>query len=144
LNLEITESAIIENVAAAPVLRRLKDLGVRLTADDFGTGYSSLTYLHRYPISGLKIDRSFIAGMNGNHESAQIVRTIVMLGNSLGLEVVAEGVETTQQLDILQEFHCRHAQGFLFSRPVPNGDAVALLTGEQGHQGNQFIEISER
>src|SRR5262249_7178704 len=110
-----------------PILSRLRNLGVRLTTDDFGAGYSSLNYLHRFPVSGLKIDQSFISSMTGQDETAEIVRTIVTLGNSLGLDVVAEGVETTKQLDILHRVGCPHGQGFLFSKPLPSRDAGALI-----------------
>jgi EAL domain-containing protein (putative c-di-GMP-specific phosphodiesterase class I) len=130
LNLEITESAIVENAEAAhAILSRLKELGVRLSTDDFGTGYSSLSYLYRFPIDRLKIDRSFIHDMQTHTKNSEIVRTIVMLGNSLGLQVVAEGVEDVQQLAFLRELGCPFAQGFLFSQPVPHDAAAALLQG---------------
>jgi Amt family ammonium transporter len=129
LNLEITESAIAQNAQAAhAMLSSLKDLGVGLSTDDFGTGYSSLSYLHRFPISGLKIDRSFIRNIEANGESAEIVRSIAMLGNSLSLNVIAEGVENAEQVKFLQTLGCQHAQGFFFSKPVPSEEAGTLLT----------------
>ncbi|MBE9167283.1 EAL domain-containing protein [Pleurocapsales cyanobacterium LEGE 06147] len=115
LNLEITESAIIENPeSAAVLLAELKALGIGLSLDDFGKGYSSLNYLHRFPIDLIKIDRSFISRIL---ESLEIVRAIVTLGNSLGLKIVAEGVETSEQLALLQQLSCQYAQGYLFSPP---------------------------
>jgi diguanylate cyclase len=117
------------------MLSKLKNLGVGLSADDFGTGYSSLSYLHRFPISGLKIDRSFIRNMLAKGESAEIVRSIAMLGNSLSLNVVAEGVETAEQVAFLQALGCRHAQGFFFSKPIPSDEAGTLLIIRvAGHQ----------
>jgi len=135
LNLEITESAIIGNPdTALKVLSDLKQLGVRLSTDDFGTGYSSLSYLHRFPISQLKIDRSFICNMNTRGESAEIVRTILTLGRSLGMEVVAEGVENQAQLTLLREFQCELAQGYLFSEPVTDVAAGELLAKSHSFQ----------
>jgi diguanylate cyclase (GGDEF)-like protein/PAS domain S-box-containing protein len=116
LNLEITESAIIENPkSAAVLLAKLKALGIGLSLDDFGTGYSSLSYLHRFPVNILKIDRSFINKMELEPERFEIVRAIVTLGNALGLQVIAEGVETTEQLVLLQELQCQYGQGYFFS-----------------------------
>ena len=113
------------------MLQQLRDLGVQLSIDDFGTGYSSLSYLHRFPIDTLKIDRSFVTQMTDNSENAEIVRTIVTLARSLDMAVVAEGVETADQLRQLGELGCDYGQGYLFSRPVGAGQAAALLTVEQ-------------
>jgi diguanylate cyclase (GGDEF)-like protein len=127
LRLEITESAIIENAeSACEALVRLDRLGVELCLDDFGTGYSSLSYLHMLPVRSLKIDRRFSSRMLDEHEF-EIVRTIVMLARKLGMEVVAEGVETTQQLDRLSSLECEFAQGYLFSRPLEAAAAEALV-----------------
>ncbi|HEV8486079.1 MAG TPA: EAL domain-containing protein [Blastocatellia bacterium] len=128
LKLEITESVVMENVeATAGMLERLRSLGVELSIDDFGTGYSSLSYLHRLPIDTLKIDRSFVSRIGENNDNKEIVRTIVMLAHTLGKGVVAEGVETKDQLQHLRELKCDSAQGYLFSRPVDPDDALELV-----------------
>jgi EAL domain-containing protein (putative c-di-GMP-specific phosphodiesterase class I) len=119
LKLEITESAVMENAeTAVQLFRRLKALGVQLSIDDFGTGYSSLGYLHRFPVDTLKIDRSFIGRIGEAAENIEIVRTIVSLAENMGMEVVAEGVETLAQLSQLRKLNCEYGQGYLFSRPV--------------------------
>jgi EAL domain-containing protein (putative c-di-GMP-specific phosphodiesterase class I) len=119
LKLEITESAVMENVGnATALLQNLRSLGVQLSMDDFGTGYSSLSYLHRFPIDTLKIDRSFVTHMTENDENAEIVRTIVGLAKNLGMDVVAEGVESQAQLEMLRQLGCEYGQGFLFSKPL--------------------------
>jgi EAL domain-containing protein (putative c-di-GMP-specific phosphodiesterase class I) len=100
------------------VFGKLKALGVRIAIDDFGTGHSSLSYLKRLPIDVLKIDRSFITGLPSNENDASITKAIITMAHSLGLKVVAEGVENQQQLTFLAENGCDEAQGFLFSRPV--------------------------
>ncbi|HEV2764829.1 MAG TPA: EAL domain-containing protein [Pyrinomonadaceae bacterium] len=128
LKLEITESVVMENIEkAAEMLRELRALGVELSIDDFGTGYSSLSYLHRFPINTLKIDRSFVTRMSDNNENMEIVRTIVMLAHNLKMNVVAEGVETEQQLTQLLALGCGYAQGFYFSRPLDAKIATRLL-----------------
>jgi diguanylate cyclase (GGDEF)-like protein/PAS domain S-box-containing protein len=128
LKLEITESAMIENEeAASEMLRRLRMLGVGLSIDDFGTGYSSLSSLHRFPISTLKIDASFVRRMSGQNENTEIVRTIMSLADNLGMDVTAEGVETLEQVTKLRTFGCEKGQGFFFSRPVSAINAEALL-----------------
>ena len=123
VKLEITESVVMENIdTATDMLRQLRALGVQLAIDDFGTGYSSLSYLHRFPIDTLKIDRSFVTRMSENNENTEIVRTIVVLAQNLGMDVVAEGVETNEQLVLLQKLGCENGQGYFFSKPVaPNG-----------------------
>jgi EAL domain-containing protein (putative c-di-GMP-specific phosphodiesterase class I) len=129
LKLEITESAMVENEEAARgMLRRLRTLGVGLSIDDFGTGYSSLSSLHRFPISTLKIDASFVRRMSGQNENTEIVRTIMSLADNLGMDVTAEGVETLEQVTKLRTFGCEKGQGFFFSRPVSAANAEALLT----------------
>jgi diguanylate cyclase (GGDEF)-like protein/PAS domain S-box-containing protein len=129
LKLEITESTIIENVESVSArLLRLKDIGVQLAIDDFGTGYSSLSYLHRLPIDSLKIDKSFISSMGKGKDSTQIVRAIIGLAHNLGLDVIAEGVETEEQRAQLAEWGCEFGQGFLFSRPRRSEIARTLIT----------------
>ncbi|HEU0078575.1 MAG TPA: EAL domain-containing protein, partial [Longimicrobiaceae bacterium] len=128
LHLEITESAIMESgEAAVETLCRLKALGVRLCVDDFGVGYSSLSYLHRFPVDVLKIDRSFIAELGMVGACADIVRAVVGLAHGLGLHVIPEGVETAGHLAQVRAMGCDYGQGFFFSRPVPAVEAEALL-----------------
>ena len=123
LKLEITESVFTDNIeAAVQLLEQLRSLGVQLSIDDFGTGYSSLSYLHRFPIDTLKIDRAFVMQMAENEENIEIVRTIVVLAQNLGMDVVAEGVETKEQLALLRELGCENGQGFLFSSPLGVGE----------------------
>ena len=120
LNLEITESVIMEDTAKAlDALQQIRQMGVRLHMDDFGTGYSSLSCLHRFPIQGLKIDRAFINNVSERRDYAAVVNSIVTLAQNLGIELVAEGVETVDQLSMLQSLGCDKAQGYFFSRPVP-------------------------
>jgi diguanylate cyclase (GGDEF)-like protein/PAS domain S-box-containing protein len=123
LTLEITESALMQDPASAiDVLRALKEIGVQLAIDDFGTGYSSLSYLQRFPLDVLKIDQSFVETLGVDGGGDEIVWAVIDLAHALGLQVVAEGVETTGQLQILRSFGCDLAQGFLFSRPLPATD----------------------
>lgn len=130
LILEITESMLIENPeAATAMLQQLKALHVQLHVDDFGTGYSSLSYLHRFPIDTLKIDRSFVSRIGTNGENTEIVRAIIMLARNLGIDVIAEGVETIDQVSRLRTMDCHLAQGFHFSRPVPPENLSPYLSG---------------
>jgi len=129
LKLEITESVVMENAeAAAQMFKQLRSLGVQLSIDDFGTGYSSLSYLHRFPLNYLKIDRSFVMRLTTDNDNA-IVRTISTLARNLGMEVIAEGIETEEQFQQLKMLGCEYGQGYLFSRPVAN-DAVAHLLAQ--------------
>lgn len=119
LKLEVTESTVIErSETALAVLSEMRELGLSLTMDDFGTGYSSLSYLHQFPFERLKIDRSFVDKMDHDPKSEAIVRTILLLGKNLNMEVVAEGIESTRQLELLRGLNCTLGQGFLFSRPL--------------------------
>ena len=120
LTLEITESALMgELITSLDILTRLRLKGLRLSIDDFGTGYSSLSQLHRVPFTELKIDRSFVINMVADEQARAIVKTCIMLGHELGMQVVAEGVETKEHLDILSNLGCDIAQGYYISRPVP-------------------------
>jgi len=117
--LEVTESMMIDDPdQALRTLQKLAELGVRVALDDFGTGYSSLSLLQRFPLQRIKIDRAFVNNVAEEGHDRALVRTILAMGESLGLEVVAEGVETIQQLDVLTELGCTHVQGYLISRPV--------------------------
>jgi diguanylate cyclase (GGDEF)-like protein len=128
LELEITESSIMDNlVSATAVLAELERLGIRIAVDDFGTGYSSLSYLKSFSIHCLKIDRAFIRDIPGDENDTAIVRTIIALAGSLGLTVVAEGVETEAQLAYLRANHCDQVQGYLFSRPLPPDECIRLM-----------------
>jgi diguanylate cyclase (GGDEF)-like protein/PAS domain S-box-containing protein len=129
LKLELTESSIMaDSSAAIALLSKFRSLGVRLAIDDFGTGYSSLSYLHRFPLDTLKIDRSFTLAMrDADKEESLIARTIMPLAQHLGLDVVAEGVETEEQANLLKELRCKYAQGYLFSRPVNAEEVQQLL-----------------
>jgi len=128
LTLEITESVLVHDTdAVIEKLHRLKDFGVKVAIDDFGTGYSSLGYLRRFPIDILKIDKSFIDGVGNGAEEAAITQAIIKLGESLGLEVVAEGIELPEQIDALQLLRCERGQGFFFSAPVDAETMGGLL-----------------
>ena len=109
------------------MLHELKEMGVRLSVDDFGTGYSSLTYLSRFPIDELKIDRSFVRGVPGERQNSAIVGAIIVLGRELGMNVVAEGVETKEQLQFLAQRRCNEFQGYLCSRPAPAEQFAQLV-----------------
>jgi diguanylate cyclase (GGDEF)-like protein/PAS domain S-box-containing protein len=125
LELELTESVLIDKPAeVVAILERLQRLGVRISVDDFGTGYSSLSYLSRLPIDCLKIDKSFIQTHSADHHNAAICQAIISLANSLGMRVIAEGIETAEQLRFLSEHGCQEGQGYLFSKPLPP-DTVA-------------------
>jgi diguanylate cyclase (GGDEF)-like protein/PAS domain S-box-containing protein len=128
LELELTETFLMQDPqATAAVLRELKVMGVQLALDDFGTGYSSLSYLKRFPIDTLKIDRSFVCGLAADADDASIVAAVISMGRSLRMRVVAEGVETEQQLKFLQEHNCPEGQGYYFSHPVDAEGITALL-----------------
>lgn len=128
LKLEITETAVMENARSVTnILEYLKDRGIHLSIDDFGTGYSSLSYLHTFPFDTLKIDRAFVSRMSVDPKNLEIIRTIIILAHNLGMDLVAEGIETREQLNQLQELKCEHGQGYLFSRPVDSEAAERLL-----------------
>ncbi|MCP1470557.1 diguanylate cyclase (GGDEF)-like protein [Sphingobium sp. OAS761] len=135
LELEITESLFIDNVEATLAsLHSLRSLGVRVALDDFGTGYSSLSYLRSFPFDKLKIDRSFIVDLLAHDGATAIIRAITTLADALGIETTAEGVENSDQLDILRAEGCGQIQGYLFSKPIPAGDVAGLLQRLDGER----------
>ena len=128
LELELTESILMEDVELAmETLRGLRAAGVKTAIDDFGTGYSSLNYLKQFPVDTLKIDRSFIQNLPENADDAQISRTIIAMGHNLGMGIIAEGVETAEQLTFLQMAKCEEVQGFYFSKPVDEASLIEDL-----------------
>lgn len=131
LRLEITESVVMDNAEASTILlKQLRALGLQLSIDDFGTGYSSLSYLHRFPVTTLKIDRSFVSLMGQRDENLEIVRTIVTLARNLNMDVVAEGIETTEQHAQLNALSCQFGQGYLFSKPLGVDAVCRYIEGE--------------
>jgi diguanylate cyclase (GGDEF)-like protein len=131
LHLEITEEVLIENLTRnRRMLHKLDEIGMRIVVDDFGIGYSSLSYLKNFPISVVKIDRGFVRDIVSDPEDQAITRTICTLAAELGMQTVAEGVETEEQLALLAGYHCTYAQGFLFSRPVPAGEIADMIAGQ--------------
>jgi EAL domain-containing protein (putative c-di-GMP-specific phosphodiesterase class I) len=133
LELELTESLFMSDVTpAVELLHRMKALGVKLSIDDFGTGYSSFSYLSRFPIDVLKIDRSFVNDISHDANDAAIVASIIALAHNLRLSVIAEGVETAEQLDYLRHQGCDEMQGYYFSRPLPAQEFEQLLRQRRG------------
>jgi len=139
LKLEITESILMENAdSAAGILEHIRGMGIRLSIDDFGTGYSSLSYLHQFPAQTLKIDRSFVSKLEEETSQLAIVRAVVSLAHVMGMDVVAEGIETPSQLGILQQLGCEYGQGYLFAKPLPAIEIEAMLAREE-HGGESPI-----
>lgn len=125
LVVELTESALLDNVdRVQQMLRELKTLGVQLSIDDFGTGYSSLAYLRRFALDELKIDKSFVADIAQNLDDRAIAQTILAMSQTLGFSVVAEGIETQEQLDVLRDLGCNIGQGYLFATPLSAEELV--------------------
>jgi EAL domain-containing protein (putative c-di-GMP-specific phosphodiesterase class I) len=134
LELEVTESMLMQDLQQTiATLRQLKAAGIYLSIDDFGTGYSSLSYLKGFPIDALKIDRSFVRDITQNSDDAAIATSIILLGQNLGLKVIAEGVETESQLSFLRILQCDEIQGFLFSPPVPAAEVECFLERVERH-----------
>ena len=128
LTLEITERVLLDETdKTISTLRRLKEIGVKLALDDFGTGYSSLSYLRNFPFDIVKIDRSFVADLGRDSSSNVIVQAVVLLADGLGIKTVAEGIETSAQLQLLQGLGCGAVQGYLPGRPVPVSDVPAVI-----------------
>jgi EAL domain-containing protein (putative c-di-GMP-specific phosphodiesterase class I) len=134
IKIELTETALVADPQQAiTTINSLKELGIRISLDDFGTGYSSLSYLHRIPIDQLKVDQSFVRDLTINRVSRSITETIVLMANSMEIDVIAEGVETKEEWQLLESFGCYHYQGYYFHRPMPAADFAALL--QQGKAG---------
>jgi len=131
LKLELTESTIMEDAIHGATLMDLSQKGIYLAIDDFGTGYSSLSYLRKLPVKQLKIDRSFIMECESDASVANIVQAIIGLGHTLGLEVLAEGVETEHQANLLQQWSCDYGQGYYFARPMPEEDFLNWLNARR-------------
>jgi len=128
IELEITEGTLMENMQhTISALQRLRDMGLAISLDDFGTGYSSLSYLKQFPVNKLKIDQSFVQDITTDPSDASIVASIINLAHNLGLNVVAEGCETKEQLQFIRSYHCEEVQGYLFSRPLPKAEAEQVL-----------------
>jgi diguanylate cyclase (GGDEF)-like protein/PAS domain S-box-containing protein len=134
LELELTETAVMRNFdATSDVLQSLSAMGIRIAVDDFGTGYSNLSYLKRFPINTLKLDKSFVHDIPANADIATIVRSVIHMGQSLHLQVVAEGVENAEQLKVLQEYNCAEGQGYYFSKPLHPSECQALISVAERH-----------
>lgn len=143
LELELTESCLMRDPAqAGALLRQIRDIGVRIAIDDFGTGYSSLTYLNEFPLNALKIDKTFVQSVESNDRGGPISNMIIGLGKNLGLQVIAEGVETPAQLAYMQEHGCDIAQGYLYSRPESPEDLTPWLMANQRTSGTYMRSIS--
>jgi diguanylate cyclase len=139
LELELTETAVMRNVdATSAVLQSLSAMGIRIAVDDFGTGYSNLSYLKRFPINTLKLDKSFVHDIPENANIATIVRSVIHMGQSLHLRVVAEGVENAEQLKFLRAYDCAEGQGYYFSKPVDPSECEALISVGQRHWARQL------
>ncbi len=145
LVLELTESTLLANSEeTVGILTGLKALGVRLAIDDFGTGYSSLSYLHRFPVDVLKIDKSFVDGVDGGPGATALASAVIALGNSLGLRTVAEGIESEAQFTVLSDLGCKFGQGFLFSHPLPPSDVLPYLVahGQRAAHANDRARLT--
>ena len=128
LVLEVTESTVMnDRTQSVKTLYELSRMGITLSIDDFGTGYSSMGYLKNFPVTHVKIDRSFIADIETNERDATLVKSIINMAHGMGLKVTAEGVENEPQVEILHDFKCDEMQGFLFSKPVPHLEATELF-----------------
>ena len=128
LTLEVTESGMMDNPARSiEMLEKLNNMGIKLSIDDFGTGFSSLAYLKKLPVHEIKIDQSFVFNMDKDESDAVIVKSTIDLGHNLGMRVLAEGVESSQILDIIKDFGCDDAQGYLFSKPKLGEEFLSML-----------------
>ena len=135
IDLEITEEVTIGNVEdAARIMQEINDIGFRISVDDFGTGYSSISYLHKLPVHRFKIDKSFLDSFGDGEQSSTVIKSMIELGHNLGMTVVAEGVETQEQLDFLRDNECDEIQGYLISKPVKAGVFAEILDSAVGAQ----------
>ena len=135
LELEITESIIMQNPEeTVATVRNLRSLGISFSIDDFGTGYSSLNYLKYLPVSRLKIAKCFIDGITTDPNDRNITKTIINLAHNLGMKVIAEGVETLEQLEFLRRYECDEIQGYLFFKPLPAGEIKQIMTEQRSEQ----------
>ena len=142
LELEITETLLMDNITLAlQTIEKVKALGVSVAIDDFGTGYSSLSYLKNLPVDTLKIDREFIKDIPFDESDMHISAVIIFLARQLGFKVVAEGVETSEQLVFLKANHCDLAQGYLFSKPIPAHKAMIVLESQRGESSTKSNSI---
>lgn len=140
LKLEITESMVMDDVENTIILlNELKELNIKISMDDFGTGFSSFSYLHRFPTDTLKVDRSFVSNMGQGSKNIEIVNTIVILAHKLGMDVIAEGIETEAEKVVLQGFDCEYGQGYLFAKPLPQADATALFLKDKSNGKFELI-----
>ncbi len=143
LELELTESLLINATGVAQEqLLALRALGVRLSIDDFGTGYSSLSYLHRLSVDSIKLDKSFVQSVDTDHIAHRLVKAMIGVAHGLGLDVVAEGVETEGQRETLAAAGCSLMQGFLFARPRPAGDLEEFLSAGDGTVGSDLLQLT--
>ncbi|MFT4028108.1 MAG: EAL domain-containing protein, partial [Novosphingobium sp.] len=140
LELEITETVLLDhNQSTENFMNELGAAGVRFALDDFGTGYSSLGYLHKYPFGKIKVDRSFVSGVNVGKKSDAIIRAVSGMGATLGMAIVAEGLETVEQVEAVREAGCTLGQGYYFSRAVPDYVAAMLLSQERDSLKSQRL-----
>ena len=145
LRLEITESVVMDDAEAAiAMLRQLRSIGIQLSIDDFGTGYSSFSYLHRFPVNILKIDRSFVSRMSEDEESQGIVEMIITLASKLKMDVVAEGIETVEQLAALNAFRCKYGQGYYFARPLDSASTAMFILQRCTGETQKVIDAGQR
>ena len=145
LKLEITESMVMDDVEnTIDLLHELKKLGIKISMDDFGTGFSSFSYLHRFPTDTLKVDRSFVSNMNQGSKNQDIVNTIVILAHGLGMDVIAEGIETREEQDILERFGCEYGQGYFLDRPLSKEAATELFAQNKTWSVQQAIYAVDR
>jgi diguanylate cyclase (GGDEF)-like protein len=141
LKLEITESSLIEDTKSTiAIIQELKSLGIQFSLDDFGTGYSSLSYLHQFPFDTIKIDRSFVSSIDNNNEKLGIVRAIVTLAHSLGMDTIAEGIETVDRLAQLKALKCQYGQGYLFFKPLDKTNLESVIIDELSHVHESKID----
>ena len=145
LRLEITEGTIMENIfMASYILHGLKAMGVQVYLDDFGTGYSSLNYLHKFPVNALKIDPSFTRNIQGDKQAQEILKSILVLANNLGMKMIIEGVEDPEQLNIFKKLNCRFIQGFLYSHPLPEKELIAFMRKAEGFIAHVTDNLGEK